>query len=118
MPASFAFGVFANAPTGLTPDAITAVGTTLAGAPQLTGALNVVTTAAGQVAAALPLNHPVGSPIVVRVSTATAATIFPPTAAGSINGGTAGAAFSVAQNKPTLFFAHPNGIDYTAVLSA
>lgn len=98
-------------------DAITAVGTTQAGSPTLTGAVNVLTTAAGQVGVILPANASFGSPILVRVNTATAATVFPPTG-GSINGGGANAAFSVAQNKPTAFFCLPNGIDYIAVLSA
>ena len=116
MPASFAFALADN--SGGTVDAVNCVGTTLAGSPVLPGFVNVLTTSAGQVAATLPQNWPVGSPLIVRVSTATAGTIFPPTAAGAINGASAGAAFSVAQNKPTVFFAHPNGIDYTAVLSA
>ncbi len=118
MPASFSFGAFANAPISQSVDTVAAVGTTLAGGAALTGAINNVTTSAGQVSAVLPQNHPVGSPIVVVVSTATSGTVFPPTAAGKINNGSAGAAFTVAQNKPTVFFAHPNGIDYTAVLSA
>lgn len=117
MPQSFAIGTFAGAPTGATPDAVTGVGTAQVGAARLTGALNVVTTAVGQTAVLLPTSWPVSSPIVVRVTSATAGLVFPPTG-GSINGGSANASFSVAQNKPTVFFAHPNGIDYTAVLSA
>lgn len=96
--------------------AVTTVGTTLAGAPTLGNGINVLTTAVGQTAGVLPQNN--GAPIIVRNNTATAALIFPPTALGSINGGAAGASFSVAQNKPTVFYPHPNGIDYTAVLSA
>jgi hypothetical protein len=42
--------------------------------------------------------------------------VYPPTTAGKINNTTS--SFSVAQNKPVVFYAHPNGIDYTAVLSA
>ena len=110
---SFALGRFDNG--GI--DAITTVGTAQAGAPLLTGAVNVLTTAAGQVGALLPRDAAFGSPILVRVNTATAATVFPPTG-GSINGGAANAAFSVAQNKPTAFYCLPNGIDYIAVLSA
>lgn len=113
MPNSFALGRFDNGGV----DAIITVGTTQAGAPLLTGAVNVLTTAAGQVGALLPVNGTFGSPIVVRVNTATAATIFPPVG-GSINGGAVNAAFSVAQNKPAVFYAHPNGLDYTVVLSA
>lgn len=98
-------------------EAITAVGTAQVGAAELTGGLNIVTTASGQTAVVLPANAAAGSPIVVRVTSATAGLVFPPTG-GSINGGSANASFSVAQNKPTVFFAHPNGIDFTAVLSA
>lgn len=116
MTASITFGRFDNA-QGTGVDALTTAGTTQSGAPLLLGAINILTTAASQVAALLPTNHSAGSPIIVRVNTATAATIFPPVG-GSINGGAANASFSVAQNKPTVFYAHPNGIDYTAVLSA
>ena len=98
-------------------DAVTTIGVAQVGAAALTGAVNLLTTAAGQTAAVLPANAAYGSPVIVRVGTATAALIFPPTG-GSINGAAANASFSVAQNKPTLFFCHPNGIDYTAVLSA
>lgn len=98
-------------------EAVTCVGTTRAGSPTLPSALNVLTTSAGQVAATLPTRFAPMSPILVRNNTATAATIFPPSG-GSINGGSADAAFSVAQNKPTVFYALPNGIDYIAVLSA
>ncbi len=117
MPNAFSFARFDNAPTAGVPDAVATAGTTQSGAPALTGAINVLTTAASQVAAILPTNFAVGSPLVVRVNTATTATIFPPVG-GSINGGSANAAFSVAQNKPTLFFAMPGGIDWVAVLSA
>jgi len=117
MPKSFAFSVFSGAPTSPSVDAVTGVGTAQSGAAPLTGAMNVVTTASGQTAVLLPANHPVGSPIVVRVTSATAGLVFPPTG-GAVNGGSANASFSVAQNKPTVFFAHPNGIDFTAVLSA
>lgn len=113
MTSAIGFGRFDNGGV----DAITAVGTTQAGSPVLTGAVNLLTTSAGQVGVLLPTNHPFGSPVIVRNGTATAATVFPPVG-GSINGGAANAAFSVAQNKPTVFYAHPNGIDYTAVLSA
>lgn len=115
---SVMFGRFDNAPTSTSVDAVTGVGTSLSGAAALTGAINVITTSVGQTAVLLPQNHPVGSPIVVRTTSSTAALVFPPTSAGIINGGSAGASFSVAQNKPTVFFAHPNGVDFTAVLSA
>lgn len=113
----FAFGTFTNPPLGTSADAVTGVGTAQVGGAALTGAINVVTTASGQTATVLPAAYPVGSPILVRVNTATAGLVFPPVG-GSINGGSANASFSVAQNKPTVFYAMPNGLDYIAVLSA
>ncbi len=117
MPNSFAFGRFDLAPTSATVDAVAGVGTAQTGAAALTGAINNVTTAVGQTAVALPSKHAVGSPIIVVNASATAALVFPPSG-GKINNGSADASFSVAQNKPTVFFAHPNGVDFTAVLSA
>lgn len=96
--------------------AITAASTALATGTALKNGVNIVTTAVGETAVVLPQNC--GSWLLVRVTSATAGLVFPPTALGTINGGSAGASFSVAQNKPTLFLCHPNGIDYTAVLSA
>ena len=120
MTTSFSFGRADNAQTaaGSTAvDTVAGVGTAQSGSAALTGLVNNVTTAVGQTGVLLPANRGVGNPVIVGVSTATAATVFPPTG-GAINNGSANASFSVAQNKPTLFFAHPNGIDYTAVLSA
>lgn len=98
--------------------AVTPVGTTLSGAPTLVNGVNHCAAAAGTVAVALPSY--VAGPVVVlnTAGTATALTVFPPTALGKINGGTAGAAFSVAQAKSAVFFPHGNGVDFTAVLSA
>lgn len=96
--------------------AVTAASTALATATALKNGINVVTTAVGETAVLLPANS--GAPVIVRVTSATAGLVFPPTVLGVINGGSAGASFSVAQNKPTVFYPHPNGIDYTAVLSA
>lgn len=96
--------------------AVTGVGTSNSGAASLTGGVNIVTTSVGQTACILPTNA--SGPVVVRVNTATAGLVFPP-AGGSINGGTVTTgSFSVAQNKVTVFFPHPNGLDYSAVLSA
>ena len=117
MPASFSFALFGNAPIGTTPDAITAATTAQATATLLTGAMNVVTTVVGETGVRLPPNFPVGSLISVRVATATAGLLFPPVG-GAINGGTVNAAFSVAQNKPALCLANPNGLDFVVVLSA
>lgn len=98
-------------------DAVTGVGTAQVGAAALTGFINIVTTAVGQTAVILPALSASASPILVRVTSATAALVFPP-AGGTINGGSVNASFSVAQNKPTLFYVAENGLDYIAVLSA
>lgn len=113
MPNSIQIGRFDNDFAVVTP-----TGTTLAGAALLTAGINRTPAAAGQVAVRLP-DFSAG-PVIVHnnAGTATAATVFPPTALGTINGGSAGAAFSVAQNARAVFFPHPNGVDYTAILSA
>ena len=113
MTQAFSFGRFDNAGV----DTVVGVGTVQVGAAPLTGAVNNVTTGAGQTAVGLPEKQAYGSPIIVVVSTATAGLVFPP-AGGKINNGATNASFSVAQNKPTVFFCHPNGIDYTTILSA
>ena len=97
---------------------VTPVGTTLVSAPTLVNGVNRCPAAAGAVAVALPTNA--SGPIVVHntAGTATALAGFPPTAAGTINTGSAGAAFSVSQNVRAIFYPHPNGVDFTAVLSA
>lgn len=85
-------------------DSVTGVGTTLAGAAALTGAVNMVTTAVGQTAVILPLKGDYPSqPVVVHVPTATAALVFPPSASISINQVAAGGSFSVAQGKTATF---------------
>lgn len=120
MTISFAFGRADNAQTAAAStavDAITAVGTAQTGSAALTGFINAVTTSVGQTAVQLPANRGTGNPLVVNVITATAGLVFPPSG-GAINGGSANASFSVAQNKPALCYAHPNGLDYTIVLSA
>jgi hypothetical protein len=113
---TFAFGLSDNQ-SGTGPAAITAASTAQATGTALSGFQNVVTTAAGETAVVLPATHAVGSPIVVRVTSATAGLLFPPVG-GAINGGSTNASFSVAQNKPVVCFAHANGLDYTVVLSA
>ncbi len=115
MPNTVSFGRFDNADSSVT--ALTGVGTAQSGGTAITGAVNILTTSAGQTAFVLPSKHPVGSPVVLRNNTATAALVFPPSG-GAVNGGSVDASFSVAQNKPVVAFAHPNGLDWTLVLSA
>jgi hypothetical protein len=97
--------------------AVTAAGTATGTATAISAMVNIVTTATSESGIKLPQNHAQGSPL-IAISTAStvAMLVYPPTTAGKINSTTA--AFSVAQNKPVVFYAHPNGIDYTAVLSA
>jgi len=105
-----------------------AVQTTLvAAATTATGGLCVTVPVTGSTALVLPKNGSVGSPITIvnHAATAVALLVFPPwdavagaAAGGKINNGTANASFSVAQNKAATFYPHPNGNDYTAVLSA
>jgi hypothetical protein len=94
-------------------ETITPVGTTRSGAPVLTGAVN-----ACPAAAALPARA--AGPIVVlnTAGTATALTVVPPTSAGKINNGSAGASVSVSQGKSAVFYPMANGVDYVAVISA
>ena len=98
---------------------------------------------AGSTALNLPMNEPLGGPIVVTNGAATAVslTVFPPwnanattlsngvyTAAPVASGGkifgwqaalpTANAGVVVAQGRTVVFYPHANGIDYTAVWSA
>lgn len=104
------------------------VATTLVtGAARLTAGLNRAIPIAGSTAMLLPKGQAVGSPVVVANYAATAVTIlvFPPfddvlaaAAGGKIQNAGANASFSVAQNKSATFYPHPNGIDYSAVLSA
>ena len=70
--------------------------------PLVSGAIHQVTTGAGQTAVRLPADQPLGAPVGVYVSTATAALVFPPTG-GNINEGAANASFSVAQARLATF---------------
>jgi hypothetical protein len=86
------------------PAAIAGVGTAQVGAaPLVSGAIHQVTTSAGQTAARLPADQPLGVAVHVYVSTATAALVFPPTG-GNINEGAANASFSVAQARLASFY--------------
>jgi len=101
-------------------DTIAPVGTTLVQGttPVLTGFVNVLAASAGQVACALPANANGAITVLNTAASAVALAVFPPTAAGRINNGSAGAALSVAQNKTATFYPLANGVDYAAVVSA
>jgi len=88
---------------GNLPSAKTGVGTIQTGATPITTNFTVLTAAGGADAFVLP-SVPAGcGPYIVSNATATTAQIFPPTS-GTIQGGSANAAFSVAQNKTAMFF--------------
>lgn len=97
--------------------AVTAVGTAQVGAASLPGAFNVVTTAVGQTAVVLPASYPAYTPLIVRVTSATAGLLFPPTG-GTINGGSANASVSCAQNKPVICMVADDGLTWVAVIGA
>jgi hypothetical protein len=78
--------------------------------------LNIVTTAGGQTAVQIPSTMPVGGEMWINNTSATAALLFPPSG-GTINGGSADASFSVAQNKPVHVIRWTTVI-FTACLSA
>ena len=78
--------------------------------------LNIVTTASSQTAVQIPATMPLGGEMMLNVTSATAALLFPPSG-GTINGGSADASFSVAQNKPVHVIRWTSVI-FTAQLSA
>lgn len=75
-----------------------------------------VTTAGGATAVRLPSDALLMRPYIIWNQSSTAALVFPSTG-GAINGGSTDASFSVAQNKPTLFFRLSTNV-WIAVLSA
>ncbi len=118
MPNSISFGRVDMRGTSTSPtSAVTGVGTSQSGAAALTGAFNVVTTAVGQTATLLPTNYPAYTPLIVRVTSATAGLVFPPTG-GTINGGSANASLSVAQNKPCVLMCADDGLSWIGVIGA
>ncbi len=99
--------------------AVAAAGTDLATATGLTGAINVVTSATGTTAdgVRLPADYADGDLLLIINATAVALDVFPPTAAGKINGGSAGAAKALAANMSGLYISMGDG-HWGAVLSA
>lgn len=85
---------------------LTAAGTTISDALQLTAVVNNVTTAAASTGVKLfeTLNTSTGFMVYVRNGGANAINVFPPNGSGTINGGSAGAAVSVASGAHAVFF--------------
>lgn len=75
---------------------ITATGSALADAYQLNAATNAVATAAASTGVKLPPNAAKGAEVFVVNQGANALNVYPATSAGTINGGAAGAALSLA----------------------
>lgn len=88
---------------GLTKSTKAGVGTTQAGAALITTNMTVATTVGGQTALLLPLVIEASGPIIIVNYSATAAVVFPQTGE-NINGGTANASVSIAQNTTRIFF--------------
>jgi hypothetical protein len=80
----------------------TAAGTTIADALDLTAAVNNITTVASGAGVQLPA-APIGTQILVRNSGANALLVYPDGAGIKINGGTDGAAVSVAATEVGIF---------------
>ena len=76
--------------------AVTAAGTTLATATPLNAKFNNVATVAASSGVSLPAGSAFGDEVLVRNSGASALAVYPSTATGTIGGGSAGAAVSLA----------------------
>ncbi len=85
-----------RAPTKTVATGLTATGTTITDALQLTRQVNVISTAAASTGVKLPPLTQIGSTIIVQNNGANAINLFPPTSTGTLNGGSAGAAVTTA----------------------
>jgi hypothetical protein len=94
----------------------TAAGSTYADAASLTAALTLTTTVAAGTGVKLPNLKTSGGVAVVRNLAAEAVLVYPPTG-GAINGGSANAGVSLAQNKTGTFWSTGDG-SYMFSLSA
>lgn len=75
---------------------LTAAGTVIGDALQLTALVNVISTAAASTGVKLPQGVDIGVEVVVQNNGASTMNLFPPTSAGTLNGGSAGAAVTIA----------------------
>jgi hypothetical protein len=78
--------------------------------------INTVTTASSQTAVQIQSTFPVGRSCIVNVTSSTTGLVFPPSGC-TIQGGSADASFSCAQNKPTMFV-RTGATTFIAFLSA
>lgn len=84
-----------SAPTRSASGTLTATGSAIGDALALTAFVNVIGTAAASTGVQLP-DAPIGSIVFVQNNGANALNLYPVDATGTINGGTAGAAVSIA----------------------
>lgn len=85
-----------DSPTRSASTGLTAAGTTLANGLVLTSFINIVSTAAASTGVVLPSNWPVGQIGFVQNNGANIINLWPHSSSGTINGGTAGAAVTIA----------------------
>ena len=85
-----------SAPIRSVGSALTAAGTVITDALDLTKFINVITTTAASTGVQLPSEWPIGQMGIVQNGGANALNLFPHSASGTINGGSAGAAVSIA----------------------
>ncbi len=112
--------------TATTGETTVAVQTTqVAAASRLTSGFNRVIPVAGSTAVLLPMNQPIGCPIVVAnyAASALSLNVFPAwndvtnaAGGGKINNGSANAVKALTQNQVGIFFPHPNGLDWSAIV--
>ena len=82
---------------------ITAAGTVITDATDLAHEVNIISTAAASTGVQLP-NFPIGSMVYVRNSGANTVNVFPASSTQTINGGSAGAAVTLATTKNAIGF--------------
>jgi len=85
-----------SAPILAVSNTLTATGTVIGDALSLPSIFNIITTAAAGTGVKLPSNLPIGQTISVINSGAQTVNVFPHSASGTINSGSAGAAITVA----------------------
>lgn len=99
---------------------VTAAGSALADATKLNAKFNYVGTVAASTGVALPAGLAAGDLVVVMNGGANALSVYPATAAGTIAGGSAGAAVSLAvtneKTKQAIFVCWGNDV-WTRVIS-
>ncbi len=105
------------APTRSVSAALTATGTVLADALLLASFHNVVTTAAASTGVKLPSTCPIGSIVTIQNNGANILNVFPHSASGTINAGSAGAAITTAVAAGAICIRN-SSLDWTVWVTA